>query len=91
MKTSADLKNQNEGETLFDLMKALDEGHKKFESVMANIEDDDVINLCILVNEDVLSTKERFRDLKLNKRPKPFIPAESKTPVKFLEPSYVYG
>jgi hypothetical protein len=91
MKNTDDLRSE-EGQTLFDILKALKEMQGKLEELITSTENEDVLNICLAVNDDMLKTFDRFRALRNGGRPEPFIPIESTNhSLVMLEPSYIYG
>ena len=53
-----------ENETLIDLLKALKEMESKLFELIQSVEEEDIMAICLLVNEDMQKTFQRFKALK---------------------------
>ena len=76
-------------ETLEDLFRTLTQLEPKLINMISQIDDDGVMAMCLIVNDDLHKTFERFRAIKKGKKPQKFIPGES-TQQTFLNPSHIY-
>lgn len=65
-----------ENETVLDLLKALKEMENKLFELIQSCENEDVMAVCLLVNEDMQKTFTRFKQIKNNERPESFMPGE---------------
>ena len=57
--------------------------------MISQIDDEGVMSMCLIVNDDLHKTFERYRAIKKNKQPAKFVPGES-TQQTMLNPSHVY-
>ena len=57
--------------------------------MISQIDDDSVMSACLIVNDDLHKTFERYRAIKKNRQPEKFVPGES-TQQTMLNPSHVY-
>lgn len=82
-----------ENETVLDLLKALKEMENKLFELIQTCENEDVMAVCLLVNEDMQKTFQRFKQIKNNEKPEAFMPGEylQIATIQYLEPSHVYG
>lgn len=82
-----------ENETVLDLLKALKEMENKLFELIQTCENEDVMAVCLLVNEDMQKTFQRFKQIKNNEKPEAFMPGEylQISTIQYLEPSHVYG
>ena len=53
-----------ENETLIDLLKALKEMESKLFELIQSVEEEDIMAICLLVNEDMQKTFQRLKALK---------------------------
>ena len=76
-------------DTLNDLFNTLASLEPKLFNLIGQIENEDVMAVCLLVNDDLQKTFKRYHCLKDRQRPEPFIPGES---VKntMLNPTHIY-
>jgi len=75
--TTKNRQELKENSVLIDLLKTLKEMEPKvFELIEKNDGDEDVMNCCLLVNEDMQKTFQRFKAIKNNEKPEPFQPGE---------------
>ena len=72
-----------------DLMKTLREMEPKLIQLVSNMDDDVMLNVCLLVNDDLHKTFARYDKLKKGKQPEKFVPGESKT-LTPLNPAHIY-
>lgn len=49
----------------------------KLFNLLASLEDEEMMKVCLLVNDDLHKTFARYEKLKRNKKPDAFIPGES--------------
>jgi hypothetical protein len=57
--------------------------------MISQIDDEGVMSMCLIVNDDLHKTFERYRALKKGRKPLKFVPGES-TQQNLLNPSHVY-
>jgi len=57
--------------------------------MIGQIDDDGVMNMCLIVNDDLHKTFERYRAIKEGRKPEPFVPGESKAST-MLNPGHIY-
>lgn len=62
---------------LTDLIRALKDMEPKLFELVATLEDEEMMQVCLLVNDDLHKTFARFEKLKKGKKPEVFIPGES--------------
>lgn len=76
-------------ETLNDLINTLTSMEPKLMNLIGQIENEDAMQVCLLVNDDLQTTFKRYHKIKDGKRPEGFTPGES---VKntYLNPTHVY-
>lgn len=79
-----------DNETLIELMKALKQMEPKLIKLCEEFENEDVLAVCLLVNEDLHTTFARFKAIKEGKTAEEFVPSESKTKVFYLNPTHLY-
>ena len=60
-----------------DLIVALKDMEPKLFELVSTLENEEMMNICLLVNDDLHKTFARFEKLKKGKKPDPFIPGES--------------
>jgi hypothetical protein len=53
-------------------------------------ENEDVLGVCLLVNEDLHFTFNRFRAIKEGGKSEEFIPGEMKQQVHYFSPTHIY-
>lgn len=76
-------------ETLSDLFNTLTAMEPKLFTLIGQIENEEVMTVCLLVNDDLQKTFKRYHAVKEGRRLEPFIPGESlKNTV--LAPTHVY-
>ena len=88
IKTKQELK---ENDTLVDLLKALKEMEEKLVKLIQETVNEDILNMCLMVNEDMNATFARYKAIKNGKKPEPFVPGEYNTEINYLEPTHIYG
>lgn len=76
-------------EMLNDLFRTLTQLEPKLIGMIGQIDDESVMSMCLIVNDDLHKTFERFRAVKAGRVPEPFVPGESLTQT-LLSPSHVY-
>ena len=64
-------------ETLSDMFKTLAQLEPKLISMIGQIDDENVMGMCLIVNDDLHKTFDRYRAIKKGKKPDPFVPGES--------------
>jgi hypothetical protein len=76
-------------DTLNDLFNTLTSMEPKLFNLIGQIENEEVMTVCLLVNDDLQKTFKRYHCLKDRKKPEPFIPGES---IKntILNPTHIY-
>jgi hypothetical protein len=76
-------------DTLNDLFNTLTSMEPKLFNLIGQIENEEVMSVCLLVNDDLQKTFKRYHCLKDRKRPEAFIPGES---IKntILNPTHIY-
>jgi len=76
-------------ETLSDLFRTLTQLEPKLINMIAQIDDEGVMSMCLIVNDDLHKTFERFRAIKKGRVPEKFVPGES-VQETMLSPSHIY-
>jgi hypothetical protein len=87
MQPGPDCKNN---ETVNDLVKTLTDMEPKLFTLIAKVESEDVMNVCLLVNDDLQKTFKRWHDLQAGIKPDEFVPGES-TKKTLLTPTHIYN
>lgn len=72
-----------------DLFRTLTQLEPKLINMIAAIDDEAVMSMCLIVNDDLHKTFERYRALKKGRKPEKFVPGES-TQDTMLTPSHIY-
>jgi hypothetical protein len=67
----------NEDNTVNDLIKTLKSMEPKLFELVATLEDEEMMKVCLLVNDDLHKTFSRYEKLKKGKKPEAFLPGES--------------
>jgi len=80
---------EKNNETLNDLFKTLTDMEPKLFGLIGQVENEEVLSICLLVNDDLQKTFKRYHDARGGKKPGPFIPGES-TKDSYLTPTHVY-
>jgi len=76
-------------ETLTDLFKTLTAMEPKLFTLIGQIENEEVMTVCLLVNDDLQKTFKRYHAVKEGRRIEPFTPGENlKNTV--LTPTHIY-
>ena len=90
IRTKQELK---ENDTVLDLLKALKEMEPKLFELIQSCENEDIMAICLLVNEDMQKTFQRFKTLKNNERPDAFMPGEyiQISSIYYIEPTHIYS
>ena len=60
-----------------DLVKALKDMEPKLFELVATLDNEEMLKVCLLVNDDLHKTFQRYDKLKKGKKPESFIPGES--------------
>ena len=60
-----------------DLVITLKDMEKQLFELIAKLEDEEMMKVCLLVNDDLHKTLQRHDKLKKGKKPEPFVPGES--------------
>jgi len=76
-------------ETLEDLFRTLTQLEPKLINMISQIDDEGVMAMCLIVNDDLHKTFERYRAIKKGRKPLKFVPGES-TQQTLLNPSHIY-
>lgn len=76
-------------ETLNDLFHTLTQMEPKLFGLIAHIEHEDVMNACLMVNDDLQKTFKRYHALRDGKKPGKFVPGESGVKT-VLAPTHIY-
>jgi len=71
----ADLSQQDN--PLNDLITALKDMESKLFELLSTLENEDMLKVCLLVNDDLHKTFSRYDKLKKGKKPEPFVPGET--------------
>ena len=79
----------NEDNPVNDLVKTLKDMEAKLFDLIATLEDEEMMKVCLIVNDDLHKTFARYEKLKKGKKPEGFIPGESKENTA-LAPTHVY-
>jgi hypothetical protein len=79
-------------DTVTDLVKALKDMEPKLFELIQSCEDEDIMAICLLVNEDMQKTFERYKAIKKGQKPPAFMPGEytEAGKVHYLEPTHIY-
>ena len=72
-----------------DLVRTLKDMEPKLFELVATLEDEEMMKVCLLVNDDLHKTFARYEKLKKGKKPEAFIPGESQQNTA-LNPTNVY-
>lgn len=80
-----------ENDTLVDLLKALKEMEEKLFKLINETVNEDILNICLMVNEDMNATFARYKAIKNGQKPAPFVPGEYNNEINYLEPTHIYG
>ena len=83
------MKPGEKNETLSDLVNTLTGMEQKLFTLIGQIENEEVMTVCLLVNDDLQKTFKRFHAIKESKRVEPFVPGES-TKNTVLAPTHIY-
>lgn len=75
--------------TLKDLVKTLTDMEPKLYELISTIENEEVMKVCLLVNDDLHKTFARYQKLMAGKQPGAFVPGESKQNT-VLNPTHIY-
>jgi hypothetical protein len=78
-----------DNETLNDLFKTLTQMEPKLFGLISQIENEDVMTACLLVNDDLQKTFKRYHAVMAGKKPGAFTPGES-VQNTVLEPTHIY-
>lgn len=87
--TAAPADLQKEDNPINDLMKTLKDMESKLFNLLATLEDEEMMKVCLLVNDDLHKTFARYEKLKRGKKPEAFVPGES-TQKTALAPTNIY-
>ena len=68
---------QSEDNPINDVIKTLKDMEPKLFELVATLEDEEMMKVCLLVNDDLHKTFGRYDKLKKKKKPEAFIPGES--------------
>lgn len=68
---------QSPDNPIIDLVRALKEMEPKLFELLATLGDEEMMKVCLLVNDDLHKTFQRVEKLKKGKKPEVFIPGES--------------
>jgi hypothetical protein len=66
-----------EDNPITDLVRALKDMEPKLFELVATLEDEEMMKVCLLVNDDLHKTFARYEKLKKGKKPEAFLPGES--------------
>jgi hypothetical protein len=83
------IKTGEKNETLTDLFNTLTSMEPKLFTLIGQIENEEVMTVCLLVNDDLQKTFKRYHAIKDGRRVEPFIPGES-TRNTVLTPTHIY-
>jgi hypothetical protein len=83
------LKNND---TVTDLVKALKDMEPKLFDLIQSCEDEDIMAICLLVNEDMQKTFARYKAIKKGQKPLSFTPGEyiEIGKIQYLEQTHIY-
>ncbi len=76
-------------ETLNDLLNTLTSMEPKLFTLIGQIENEEVMTICLLVNDDLQKTFKRYHAAKEGRRVDPFVPGESQKNT-CLVPTHIY-
>lgn len=71
------------------MFRTLSQLEPKLINMISSIEDENITAMCLLVNDDLHKTFERYRAYKKGRKPENFVPGES-TQQSMLSPSHIY-
>lgn len=77
-------------ETLNDLLNTLTSMEPKLFTLIGQIENEEVMTICLLVNDDLQKTFKRYHAVKEGRKVDPFIPGESIKNTCLL-PTHIYS
>ena len=83
------LKPSEKSETMEDMYRTLTQLEPKLISMIGSIDDEGVMGMCLIVNDDLHKTFERYRAIKEGRVPDKFVPGESKSD-SMLTPNHIY-
>ena len=83
------IKPGEKNETLNDLFSTLTQLEPKLFQMIGQIENDDIMQLCLLVNDDLQKTFKRYHALVAGQKPGKFVPGECNGQT-MLEPTHIY-
>jgi len=66
-------------ETLEDMYRAMTQLEPKLISMISQIDDETVMGMCLIVNDDLHKTFDRYRAIKEGRVPEKYVPGESIT------------
>jgi hypothetical protein len=78
-----------EDDPINDLVRTLKDMEPKLFELVATLEDEEMMKVCLLVNDDLHKTFARYEKLKRGKKPEAFIPGESQQNTA-VNPTHVY-
>lgn len=84
------IKTGEKNETLTDLFNTLTSMEPKLFTLIGQIENEEVMTVCLLVNDDLQKTFKRYHAIKEGRRVEPFVPGES-TKNTVLMPTHIYS
>jgi hypothetical protein len=84
------LQPSEKSETLVDLVNTLQSMESKLMNLIGQIENEDAMSVCLLVNDDLQATFKRYNLQKDGTKPPPFTPGES-TKNTMLNPTHIYS
>lgn len=68
---------QSEDNPIVDLIRALKEMEPKLFELLSTLDNEEMMKVCLLVNDDLHKSFQRYEKLKKGKKPEVFIPGES--------------
>ena len=77
-------------ETLTDLVNTLTSMEPKLFTLIGQVENEEVMNTCLLVNDDLQKTFKRYHAVREGRRTEAFVPGES-TKNTLLTPTHIYS
>jgi len=83
------LKPGENSETMEDMYRTLTQLEPKLISMIGSIDDEGVMGMCLIVNDDLHKTFERYRAIKEGRVPEKFVPGESMAET-MLSPNHIY-
>lgn len=75
---------------LIDLLKSMKEQEAMLFGLIEQTENQDILDICLMVNEDMQTTFNRFRAIKEGNQAEKYVPGEATRFYQYLEPGHMY-